>query len=227
MHTFPQACGFAHSCPGFKNVSPRSWETAWEFDHPGGRRPGGGRKEKASNWESFSAGQRMGRLEMTVPLVWDSTAEVQRPSPQALHCWGAAGAPDHPPQPCREETQLKPPKSGQPLQLDRILRNSWDPLPSKLSPFMANTPRQKSLKLILPRSLGSKYFTSFSTCEREGETGVRSPETLQGVHGAGIRLAGEACHLSQGNTRGPLLGLHAPPWGQHQAPDSSRVTQFC
>lgn len=112
MHTFPQACGFAHSCPGFKNVSPSSWETAWEFDHPGGRRPGGGRKEKASNWESFSAGQRMGRLEITVPLVWDSTAEVQRPSPQALHCWGAAGAPDHPPQPCREETQLKPPSQA-------------------------------------------------------------------------------------------------------------------
>lgn len=38
---------------------------------------------------------------------------------------------------------------------------------------MANTPRQKSLKLILPRSLGSKHFTSFSTFGKEKRTCVR------------------------------------------------------
>lgn len=160
MHTFPQACGFAHSCPGFKNVSPRSWETAWEFDHPGGRRPGGGRKEKASNWESFSAGQRMGRLEMTVPLVWDSTAEVQRPSPQALHCWGAAGAPDHPPQPCREETQLKPPSrpaSAAGQDPEKLL----GPPALEALTFHGEHPSAKVFEVDSPKVVGIQIFYKF------------------------------------------------------------------
>ena len=90
----------------------------------------------------------------------------------------------------------------------------------KTSPFMANTPRQKSLKLILPRSLGSKYFTSFSTCGKEGGTGVRPP----GCPRAGVRLArGEGLspeprgHRWSSPSPRPLSGVSAHPrlWGAH------------
>lgn len=54
---------------------------------------------------------------------------------------------------------------------------------------MANTPRQKSLKLILPRSLGSKHFTSFSTW-KEKEDLCEAPWTPQGPrwNGGGVTL---------------------------------------
>lgn len=75
-----------------------------------------GARRKESNREPFSVGQTTGRVEVTVPLV-------QRPSHGPCMAAAAAGAPDPSPQHCREEPQLKP-QSGQPLQLDRSLRDS-------------------------------------------------------------------------------------------------------
>lgn len=60
---------------------------------------------------------------------------------------------------------------------------------------MANTPRQKSLKLILPRSLGSKHFTSFSTFGKEKMTCVRHHEHLKGP--GGMEGGGDSHQLSQ------------------------------
>lgn len=188
---------FAQKCPGFKV----SWGTSQEPGHPRGTgRPSGDEREREESKQRGTDTGRAARLALGGGLHGRGSE-----TPNTSMAGAAAGAQDSAPRPewgaGAEPTSgtrprlLGPPEGGvgaetqvmQRPQLNRILRASKTLPTKKTSPFMANTPRQKSLKLILPRWLGSKYFTSFSTCGKEGRTGVRPPETPQGIPGAGWR----------------------------------------